>query len=889
MAATRTLPPGYPVAWEADVVLRDGSVAHVRPITPDDAEGVREFHAGQSDESIYLRFFAPLRELSKRDLEHFTVVDYDTRVALVVTLRGKIIGIGRYDKVDDRTAEVAFNISDHYQGKGIGSVLLEHLAAIGHDAGLSRFLAEVLPHNQRMLHVFTDAGYQVSHRLEDGIVVVTFDISPTAKSTVVRIAREHRAEALSVRGVLTPACVAVVGASRRENSVGRTILRNLLAAEFTGTLYAVNPNASSVLGLPSYGSVTEVPARVDLAIVTVPADRVLDVFEECASAEVRTILVLAANFGEVGEHGQRLQDELGRRARSNGMRVVGPNSFGLINNDPEVRLNASFAPQVPPPGTLALFSQSGALSTTVLASAARRRLGISVFASAGNRVDISGNDFMQYWIDDEHTDAVGLYLETMFNPRKFIRVARHLATTKPLVVVKSGISALSESGEQRGLDLAVRPEALDSMLRQTGAIRAENIHQLFDIAQLLVHQPLPEGDNVAIVGNSTALGLLSAQAAQTWGLKVAHGPVSLPPEVAPQEYGPALRAAFDDPDVDSVLVLFVPPVPTRDAEVAQVVREEAARGAKPCVATFLSIRGVSDALTLDPPGQVRRRVVPAYSTPEDAVRALGAVTQYGQWRRRDHGELVDPAGVDHEAAAAIIERTLGEAPQGRTLTQQEAIDLLATHGIELWPSTLVDGPDEAVAAAETLGYPVVLRVVSPIVRSQADIGSQRMDLDSGEAVRQACATLVSRLGSLPGDRFAVQRMSPPGVACVLSSTEDPLYGPVVAFSVAGPPTDLLGDIGYRVPPLTDVDARDLLLSVRAAPLLSGPGGKEPIHMEVLRDLVARLSVLADEHPDLASVSLNPVNCWGAGADVLGAEITVAPAGVRMDPDRRVVS
>jgi len=889
MAQVRTLPPGYPVTWEADVVLRDGSVAHVRPITPDDADGIREFHAGQSDESIYMRFFAPLRELSQRDVERFTVVDYDDRVALVVTLRGHIIGIGRYDKVDRTTAEVAFNISDHYQGKGIGSVLLEHLSAIGHESGLTRFVAEVLPRNRKMLNVFQEAGYHVEHRLEDGIVVVTFDITPTAQSMAVRIAREHRAEALSVRGILTPSSVAVVGASRREHSVGQTLLRNLLAGEFTGTVYAVNPAAKSVLGLPCYPNLMAVPDEVDLAIICVPAAKVLDVLDECSAKNVRTLLVPAANFAEAGEHGQRLQIELGSRARSDGMRVIGPNSFGIINNDRKVRLNASFAPALPPMGTLALVSQSGALGTAVLASATRRGLGISVFASAGNRVDVSSNDFMQYWIDDDDTNAVGLYLETVGNPRKFSRIARNLSETKPMIVVKSGISPLSVPAGAHSPMTTVRPEALDAMLRQTGAIRAENIHQLFDIAQLVVHQPLPGGDKVAIVGNSHPLGSLSAQSALTWGLKVTHGPVSLSPEVGAEEFALALRAAFDDPEVDSVLSLFVPPILTQDGQVAAVVREEAARGAKPCAATFLSMRGVTQELSVDDPGEIRRRVVPAYTTPEDAVRALAAVTQYAQWRARDRGEFITPAGIDHDAAAAFIEAVLEEDPEGRLLSQSEATSLLATHGIELWPSTIVDSVEQAVEVADRYGYPVILKLVSPIVRQQVDIGGLRMDLGSADEVRDAYANLMARIGALPGDRFAVQAMSPPGVACVLSTTEDPLFGPVVAFSVAGPPTDLLGDIGYRIPPLTDVDARDLILSVRAAPLLVGHEGKEPIHMDVLRDLIARLSVLADEHPDLVSVSLNPVNCWGAGVDILGAEVTVAPAHARVDADRRIIS
>ncbi|MEP6626138.1 MAG: GNAT family N-acetyltransferase, partial [Acidimicrobiia bacterium] len=399
------LPAGYPRSWEADVVLRDGGVAHVRAILPDDADGLRSFHAGQSEESIYLRFFAPLRELSDRDLDRFTHVDYRKRVALVVTLRDQIIGIGRYDAIDAKSAEVAFNISDHFQGRGIGSVLLEHLAAIAQEEGITRFTAEVLPQNRKMLSVFSEAGYDVSRHIEDGVVSVTFDISPTERSVAVRVAREHRAEALSMHAVLHPSSIAVVGASRRPESIGHRILADLDGAGFTGHLHVVNREAMEVLGRPAYASVGDIPDEVDLVIVAVPAAGVLEVVADCAAKGVKALVVVASGFAEAGKDGARLQRKLLKRARRAGMRVVGPNSFGILNNDPTVRLNATLTPRIPGDGGLGLFAQSGALGIAVLASAARRNLGVSHFASAGNRVDVSGNDFMQYWIDDDDTHA----------------------------------------------------------------------------------------------------------------------------------------------------------------------------------------------------------------------------------------------------------------------------------------------------------------------------------------------------------------------------------------------------------------------------------------------------------------------------------------------------
>ena len=875
---------GAPLEWEADVVLRDGSVAHVRPITPDDADGIRQFHSRQSDESIYLRFFAPLRQLSERDVHRFTHVDHHDRVALVATLDGEIIGIGRYDRIDPTSAEVAFNISDHFQGKGIGSVMLEHLAAIAQELGITRFVAEVLPQNRKMLTVFKDAGYEVTHHIEDGVVEVSFDILPTEQSKAVQLSREHRAESRSVRTILFPERVAVIGASRREESIGALVMRNIIASDYQGELYPIHRVAEQVQGLKAYPSILETPQPVDLAVVVVPAKQALDVVKDCGKAGVKALLVLSAGFAEAGEEGIRLQDRLRRRVRRAGMRIVGPNSFGLINNDPAVRLNASLATVIPEKGRLGLFAQSGALGVAVLASAARRGLGISVFASAGNRVDVSGNDLMQYWIDDQETDTVGLYLESMGNPRKFSRIARSLAAVKPVIVVSSGVSSFAAPPGHRTRVTNVPAQAFDALLRQAGVIRVENVHQLFDVAQLTLHQPLPKGDRVGIVGNSDALGALSASACVSWGLRVTHGPVSLPPQASAEEFAAALDAAFADPEVDSVVAAFIPPLVTADEEVHLAVRNIVADHEKPCVATFLGMRGVGDGMSYEQDGI--RRSVPAYSMPEDGIRALNAVTRYALWRQRDRGSPVAPVGIDRLRAESFIERLLAESPDGRALSREEARELLGAYGIRVWPAVEVTGVESAVAAADELTYPVILKSTSPVVRHQPGLVGVRGDLVDAESVRDAHTSLSQRLGPLGADRFVVQRMAVPGVSCVIRASEDPLFGPVVSFSVAGPPTELLGDVAHRIPPLTDVDVTDLIDGVKAAPLLSGHRGAAPVHRAALADLIARLSVLADDHPELSSVELNPVNAWTGGIDVLGAEVVVRPALVRKDAGRR---
>lgn len=873
----------YPAHWEADVVLKDGGVAHVRPIRPQDAPAVHAFHDAQSPESIYLRFFAPLPHLSEKDVARFTQVDYVDRVGLVATLGEDIVGIARYDRVEGTSAEVAFNISDAHQGRGLGSVLLEHLTVAARERGLTRFVAEVLPQNRKMMTVFTEAGYEVNHGFEDGVIALSFDISPTENSARVRESREHRAESRSMRGLVNPASVVVVGASREPDSIGHRLLANIIGGGFTGQVHAVNHDAFEVQGVRSYARVTEAPGPIDLAVVAVPAEAVEDVVRDCAAAGVRGLVVVSAGFAETGEQGRHRQDELVRLARAYGMRVVGPNSFGIVNNNPAVHLNASLAPTLPPVGSLGLFSQSGALGIAVLDSAARRSLGVSTFVSAGNRADVSGNDVMQYWLDDTSTDAVGLYLESVGNPRKFSRIARRLARSKPVIVVKSGLSSFGVPPGHAVRESRLPREALDEMLRQSGVIRVENVHQLFDVAQLVVHQPLPGGPRVAVVTNSDALGALAADACISWGLEVVHGPVAVPSAATAPQFRSALAAAFDDVEVDTVVVGFIPPLVTLDVEVAQALAEVAGASQKTCVATFLGMRGLNEALSSG------ARTVPAYPTPEDSVRALVSATRYAQWRRRDRGNRVAPGPVYRDAARAVIERCTPAGPDGGWLSNHDSAELLAAYGIELWPSFEVRTAEQAVAAADRVGYPVVLKATSEALRHRADLGAVRLDIARADQVREVFAEMQQRLTPLGAEAFAVQAMATAGLACVVRTTEDPLFGPVVEFGVGGPPTELLGDVARRFPPLREGDVADLVRSVRAAPLLFGHRGAEPVDVDALEDLIARLSVLADDLPQVAYLELNPVVVATRGLAVLDAGIRLAEPPGRTDSDLRRLS
>jgi acyl-CoA synthetase (NDP forming)/RimJ/RimL family protein N-acetyltransferase len=867
----------YPAHWEADVVLSDGATAHLRPIRPDDADRLVEFYGRVSDDSKYFRFFAPYPTLSPRDVETFTQVDHTDRVALIVLTGDEMIAVGRYERIDAGQAEVAFLVEDDHQGRGVGSVLLEHLAQAARERGIGRFVAEVLPHNHKMITVFSEAGYTIASRLTDGIVHVEFEIRPTDDSIDVMTAREHRAEARSIQRLLTPRSVAVIGASRSRDKVGHALVRNLVRGGFTGPVYAVNPDATAVSGVPAYPSVRDVPGEVDLALVAVPADAVADVVLDCAARGVKGLVVVSAGFAETGPDGRERQGELVRIARSHGMRVVGPNCLGIVNTDPAYSLNASMAPVVPPPGRVGFFSQSGALGIAILEAVAARGLGLSTFVSAGNRADVSGNDLLQYWHDDPATEVVLLYLESLGNPRKFSRLARMVAAEKPVVAVKSGRST---QGVPLGHTVRVTDTpvaALDAMFRQSGVIRVDTLAEMFDVAQALALQPLPAGPRVAVVGNSDSLGLLAADAAAAAGLEVVGAPDDLGPRATAADFEQALTRLVDDPGVDSVVVVYVPTLESgRAEEVARVLAAVAAPGTKPVVTTFLGSGGVPEALRLlDDRGVPGRGSVPSYPSPEEAARALAHVTSYAQWRVRPRGDVPVIDGCDAETARKLVAAERAGRPGGGPLEGPALSELLASYGITLLEMVPVATVDDAVRAGERLGWTVVLKATAPHLRHRPDLADVWRNIDTPDEMRDAWATMCRTLTDPATAGCVVQPMAPPGVPVTVRAQEDALFGPVVSFGVSGVTTELLGDRSYRIPPLTDVDAAAMVREVKAAPLLLGYRGGAMADVRAVEDLLHRVSRLIDDLPEVADIELGPVLVGTEGLAVVNASAHVA--------------
>ena len=871
----KAAPP--PKHWEADVLLRDGRTAHLRPVRPDDKQLMVEFYSRVSDESKYYRFFTPMPTLSEKDLHRFTHVDHVDRVALVVELGGQMIAIGRYDLIRPGEAEVAFLVEDKHQGRGIGQLLLEHLAQAGRERGLHKFVAEVLPENQKMIRTFRDAGYQIVSDYEDGVMVLEFPIDPTETSVGVMISREHRAEAASIQRFLHPRSVAVIGASRRQDTIGQALVRNIVMGNFAGRVYAVNPSADAVSGLPTYPSVNDIPDDVDVAVVAVSADKVQDVVLDCAAKGVHGLVVISSGFAETGEEGRQRQRRLVGLARSYGLRLIGPNALGIINSDPDVSLNASLSTLMPVGGRAGFFCQSGALGTAILEKVNNRGLGLSTFVSAGNRADVSGNDLLQYWEEDDATEVVLLYLESIGNPRKFSRIARRVSLRKPIIAVRSGRATQGVPMGHAVRKIAAPSQAVDAMFRQAGVIQVDTLDEMFDVAQLLAHQPLPRGRRVAVVGNSDALGLLAADAAAEVGL-VVNKSMALGADAAADDFEDALDAAIDDPDVDAVVAVYIPPINVSGEDVANVLAAVGEQSDKPLVSSFLGAEGVPELLRVpDVAGRAAGRgSVPSYPGVEAAVRALARVVEYAMWLRTPDGPALDTSDIELGEAKQLVHDALRDHPDGVELDVEGVSRLLAAYGIEVWPELPVKTLEDAQQAGEELGWDVVLKATARHLRERPDLAHVWRNIDTAEEMRDAWETLHALITSTDDAGFVVQKNAPPGVPVSISSMEDPLFGPVVAFGIAGPLTELLADRSYRIPPIGRNHAAAMVREIKSSPMLFGYRGSEVVDVNLVEQLILKVAQLQHDLPQVSSLQLPLVL---AGAE----QITVLRASVRLDP------
>jgi acetyl coenzyme A synthetase (ADP forming)-like protein len=897
-----------PLHFAGDVVLADGRPVHVRAARAGDREALRAFHARLSPETVYFRYFSAKPRLSERFVDAFTRVDPENHLVLFAIAGEEIVGMASYHRLArGDAAEVAFVVDDAHQGRGIGTVLLEHLAAIARRHGLHRFVADMVPGNRKMLAVFRDSGLAREHRLEGGVAHLAFPIEPTETATARIEEREHLSEAISIAHLLAPRSIAVVGAGRSEEGLGRQVFDNLLASGFEGPVYPVNPHAERIAGHRAYPRLAEVPDDIDLVVVAVPAEAVAGVVREAAARRGRGIVVISAGFSEVGPDGAARERELVEFARRNGMRVVGPNCLGVVNTAANVRMNASFAPTVPPPGPIGFLSQSGALGVAILARAKELGLGISSFVSVGNKADVSANDLLQFWEDDPATQVVLLYLESFGNPRKFARIARRVSRKKPIVAVKSGRTPAGKRGAaSHTAALASAEAAVDALFRQVGVIRVDALEELFDVAQLLAGAPLPPGRRVAVVGNSGGPGILAADACEAAGLEVPEfsgktrarlarlvpgaavaNPVDLLAGAGAVAYEGALDLALSDPAVDSAVAIFTPlrgrALPEYVRAIGAAARRHPRKPVLGCIVTGeAELAALRLALSKQEP---ELAALPLYAFPESAVRALGRASAYAAWRARPAGVEPKLASVDAERAREIASATLAAAPQGAWLDPERASELLRCHGIDLVRAERVESVREACAAAERIGFPVVLKAGSPALLHKTEAGGVALGLGDAAAVRAAWTRMRRRLGEAMGGGL-VQEQVETGVETIVGVVQDPAFGPLVMFGLGGVATEVLGDRAFRIVPLTDLDARELVREIRGAPLLLGYRGGPQADLDALEELLLRVARLAEDLPELAEMDLNPVCATAKGARAVDVRARIAPAPSRPDPTLR---
>ena len=852
---------------------------HVRPIRPDDSGRLARFHERQSPESIYFRYFSPRPRLSSHDIERFTTVDYVDRMAFIGLLGDEMVGIARYDRPPPLgEAEVAFFTDDSNVGRGIGTVLLEYLAAAARDVGISRFSAQVLPQNRRMLSVFKQAGFAVNSRFADGVIEVELAIEPTEEALAAMEHRAKTAETRSIARILAPHSIAVIGASRKEGTLGYAVFRRLLEGGFEGPVYPVNPQAGHVASVRAFPTVLDVPDEIDLAVVVVPTDHVAEVVEECGRKRVQGLVILTGGFADAGPKGAERERRLVEQARGLGMRMVGPNTMGVINTAPSVRMHASFTEVVPRPGRIGVSSQSGTIGAAVLDHLGNHELGISTFVAMGNKGDVSGNDLLQYWEQDERTDVVVLYLESFGNPRNFARIARRLSQQKPVVAVKAGRSmpvGLEDLAEHVAIDgtAAVMVGAdwpveatFDALLRQTGLIRVDTLEQLTDVTRVLASQPLPTGPRVALLSNFWGPAVLAADACAGAGLVLADidaaNPCELSAEAGPTEYAAAIRTLLAHDAVDALVVVHAPPLVPRTAEVVRAVASVAGEFRhKPVVAAFL---GPHHADALEKVGSV-----PLFAFPEGAVYALGRIARYAAWRKEPIGTPPDLAGCDVVTARSRSAQLLsGGGPSGRWIDPVDALALLATYGITPVGQQLVRSVDEAVGVAGQIGYPVALKASGLRRPAKTEAGGVAVDVHGDEELRAA----YGRMAALHGpamDPALVQQMAPTGTDVAIGLHQHPAMGSVVTLGLAG-----VAAVELRILPLTDMDAERLVATV---PGLGALGARS------LADLLLRISALADAVPEMAVLGFDPVLVSDRGAHATDTRLRLAPWVRTNDP------
>ncbi len=862
----------------SEVVLRDGSTVHMRRTSAADGALVAALLDRLSPEALWQRFLGTVAVAAAA--EHL-VTEGTGLVALAGTPSRAVAHASFLPEAAGR-AEVAFEVDGDWQDLGLATLLLGHLAQLSEAQGIAVFTAVVDPSNRRMLDVFRQSGFPLETRSEPGAVLLEMPAQLGSEALARFEERDDLAAVAAVRHVLTPSSIAVIGASRRRGGVGGVVVRNIVAGGFGGALYPINPHARSIAGRRAYASLADVPGPVELAIVAVSAEQVVATARACAAHGVRALVVLSAGFAETGPEGAARQAQLLGVCRDAGLRLVGPNCLGVLNTGPPARLDATFVPGRPPAGSVAFASQSGAYGIAALDLARRRGLGLSSFVSLGNKAELSGNDLVRFWEHDPRTDVVLLYLESLGNPRRFGHIARRVTASKPVIVVHSGRGAAGPraTSSRTGALIEGAGTTVDALFDHAGVVRVETLGEQLDVAAALVGQPLPRGERVAIVTNSGGPGIACADACAAAGLSVeplqsatraalrrllpaaatVGNPLELLVAAPPADFRLAVEAVAADPGVDAVIAIYFPQLPGRDADpVIRAIGAAATRAGLPVLGVVMA-PGVASV----------DAGVPAYPTPEQAARALGHAVRYARRRGRPDQPAVPPAGIDADAAAAILAEALAAGP--RWLDSPDVDALLLAYGLPLAAARWATSPADAGARAAELGGPVALKALLPWVLHKTEAGAVRLGLEDAGAVTEAARELERRLGA---QRFLVQAMAPPGVEMLVGLVGDPRFGPVVACGAGGTAVELLGDVQVRLAPLSTPEAGEMVRELRTFPLLDGFRGAARANVAALEDVVVRVAALGSAHPAVAELDLNPVVVTPGGAVVVDARVRVS--------------
>jgi acetyl coenzyme A synthetase (ADP forming)-like protein len=884
---------------DGDVVLRDGSTVHIRVMTSADEAGLCALLTSLSEESRWLRFYC-LQNTAGLAAEAHREASLDHAFGLIAASGDdeRVVGHAFYVAIDEQRAEVAFTIANDFQGRGLGTLLLGQLAEVAAANGIKVFEADVVAANHAMLHVFRASGFPIEVSANAGQLQVVFPTSFTDEARQQFERRESISAVNALKLFFQPRAVAVIGASRQRGTIGGEIFHNLSSYGFNGPVYPVNPGATAIENVRAYPSIEAVPGPVDLAVIIVPAATVIEVASECARKGVKALVVISAGFSETGEAGKGRQAELLSVCRSAGMRLIGPNCMGIVNTNPAVLLDATFAPGVPPRGRVGFSSQSGALGLAIMEFANSLGLGISTFVSVGNKADISGNDLLRYWEADDDTDVILLYLESFGNPKKFSEIARRVGRKKPIAVVKSGRSAAGAraTSSHTGALLAASDVTVDALFRQAGVVRTDTLAELFDVASLFANQPLPKGNRVGIITNAGGPAILCADACEARGLEIpvlsdtsqtrlraflpagasAGNPVDMIASAPAAHYRQAIEVVGADENIDSLIVIFTPPLVTRADDVAKCIVEavEHIGKGKPVLSVFLSAQQA--------PKELRRikLSIPSYSFPETAAIALARATRYREWRDQRETYPAKFADIRADEAAAVVASALARGEGW--LLPDEVAKICFCYGLPLIAQRVVTSAEDAAAAAKEMGGAIALKAIAPRLLHKTEAGAVRLHLSGAEMVSKAALEMSGRLSSqgYSPSGFVVQQMAKPGIEMLVGVVHDPQFGPVVACGAGGVQVELLKDVSIRLTPLANEDAAEMIHELKTYPLLTGFRGSVASDVTALEEGLLRVSAMVEDIPQIAELDCNPFVVHESGATILDARIRVSAVAPR---------